>query len=300
MLLSHESIAALANTITGFSGLTYEIKKSEVDEIFNQVGMVAEPYDVFFKDFPEISNNSQYSSNKFKLFNYVVKNIETINGNQRLYKLILFYFGQIYSYSDREEEVLDYINRSFSKDNCEVVYIKEIKKYQIYTLDGCLVSYDCIFNERKAGAFLLIEEHNNKCINKIISGDFTGAITNSRSLLEQIFIEIRKGLLLKINSSKRLPGYNGDIDALFGQVLDLLDIKKGLTGQPEAGYKKLEIGFKNLNSGISIIRHGMSDAHNISYLPKKKDALLAVNTAKTLANFLVEVYFDKYLEATNA
>ena len=39
----------------------------------------------------------------------------------------------------------------------------------------------------------------------------------------------------------------------------------------------------------------MSDAHNISHVPTQKDAILAVNTVKTLANFIVEHYFEKYV-----
>ncbi len=38
----------------------------------------------------------------------------------------------------------------------------------------------------------------------------------------------------------------------------------------------------------------MSDAHNISHIPTQKDALLAVNTSKTLVNFIVEHYFEKF------
>lgn len=35
-----------------------------------------------------------------------------------------------------------------------------------------------------------LNEHNHKCHDKILAGDFSGAITNSRSLLEKFYVKL--------------------------------------------------------------------------------------------------------------
>ena len=114
-------------------------------------------------------------------------------------------------------------------------------------------------------------------------------------MLEQLLCEIRSEI--QISNGQRRSGYNGGIDELLADVLDKLKIKETLKEKVYNGYESIENGFKSLVHGISLLRHGMSDAHNISYAPSQKDALLAVNTAKTIANFIVKVYFEKFVNA---
>lgn len=296
MLLSQESIEKLTNIITGFAGLTYKINKSEIDKISEECGRedIVCTYEECFEDKIDIINNPQYHSKDFKLEKYVKLQLEKINGTKSIYDYILCYFEQIYNYSSEPEEAVEYLNRYFDKDGYSIEKIEEQDEYKIYSLEDCLVNYDCLFKESARGNFALINEHNKKCFDKIKIGDFTGAITNSRSLLEQILRELQREFE-RIDGNSR---YNGQsIDILLEKVLERLDIKDGLVAQPLVGYTSLEEGFKKLVHGLSVIRHGMSDAHNISHPPTEKDAILIVNTAKTLANFIVKTYFEKFAYA---
>lgn len=297
MLLSSDSIYRLTNIITGHAGLSYKIVKSEIEAIFSEAlnEVVGESYSRFFEDYPEITNSPLYSSTDFKLFNYVKIMLEEINGTSQIERLISTYFDQIFNYSEQEEEVVQYLNEKFEEDNYSIEWLLEKETYRIYSLDDCLVSYDCLFKESQRGNFILINEHNKKCFDKLKSGDYAGAITNSRSLLEQILREIQVEFRLK--NSERRGGYNGHINGLLKDVLTRMDIKRGLQGQVLTGYESLEDGFDKLVNGLSVIRHGMSDAHNISHPPTEKDAVLVVNTAKTLANFIVKTYFEKFAYA---
>ena len=295
MLLSEKSLEKLTNIITGYAGLTSKINKSEIDAITYTSGNedIICKYEECFAEHPDIINNPLYSKTEFKQEKYVKLQLEKLNGTSKIHDFIKVYFEHIYDYADEPEEVVEYLNRSFDVDGYSIERIESTDEYKIYSLDDCLVNYDCLFKESERGNYILINEHNEKCFNKIKSGDYTGAITNSRSLLEQILREIQIDFLVR--SGQRRSGYNGKIDVLLNDVLSKLNIKNGLQDKVYRGYSNYEDGFKFLVSGISLVRHGMSDAHNITYQPSEKDSLLAVNTAKTLANFIVRHYFEHYV-----
>lgn len=297
MLLSTTSLEKLTNIITGFAGITSKINKSEIDAITYTSGNedIICTYEECFAEHSDIINNPLYSKTEFKQEKYVRLQLEKMNGTSKIHDFITVYFKQIYDYADEPEEVVEYLNRSFDADGYSIEKIESSDEYKIYSLDDCLVNYNCLFKESERGNYILINEHNKKCFEKIKSGDYTGAITNSRSLLEQLLCEIRSEI--QISNGQRRSGYNGGIDELLADVLDKLKIKETLKEKVYNGYESIENGFKSLVHGISLLRHGMSDAHNISYAPSQKDALLAVNTAKTIANFIVKVYFEKFVNA---
>ena len=297
MLLSSISIDKLTNIVTGYLGLTSKINKSEIDKLLEEAGNkdIICTYDECFIEHSDIINNPLYTKTEFKQEKYVKLQLEKLNGTSKIADFITIYFDHIYDYTDGPEEVVEYLNRYFDDDGYSVEKIEEADEYKIYSIDDCLVNYDCLFKESERGNYILINEHNEKCLKKIKTGDYSGAITNSRSLLEQILREIQIVFLLR--NKQRRDGYNGKIDKLLEDVLEKMNIKDGLQDRVYRGYSSLEGGFKLLVHGVSLVRHGMSDAHNITYVPSEKDALLVVNTSKTLANFIVRHYFEHYIDA---
>lgn len=295
MLLSPLSLEKLTNIITGYAGLTSKINKSEIDRILEVSGSgdVICTYEECFSEHSDIINNPLYSKTEFKQEKYVRLQLEKINGTSRIHDFIIVYFKHIYDYADEPEEVVEYLNRYFDTDGYSVEKIESSDEYKIYSLDDCLVNYDCLFKESERGNYILINEHNEKCFNKIKLGDYTGAITNSRSLLEQLLCEIKAERLR--TQGQRVSGYNGDIGQLINNTFPLINFQLGQIGSAQRAYEKLENGFKDLISGLAILRIGMSDAHSITYIPTQKDAILAVNTAKTLANFIVRHYFENFV-----
>lgn len=297
MLLSATSLEKLTNIITGFAGITSKINKSEIDAITYTSGNedIICTYEECFAEHSDIINNPLYSKTEFKQEKYVRLQLEKMNGTSRIHDFIIVYFKHIYDYANEPEEVVEYLNRYFDADGYSIEKIESSDEYKIYSLDDCLVNYNCLFKESERGNYILINEHNEKCFNKIKLGDYTGAITNSRSLLEQLLCEI-KAERLRTNG-QRVSGYNGDIGQLIEDTFPLINFQLGQIGGAQRAYEKLENGFKDLISGLAILRIGMSDAHSITYVPTQKDAILAVNTAKTLANFIVQYYFEKFVNA---
>lgn len=297
MLLSSISLDKLTNIITGYSGLTSKINKSEIDKILEDSGSkdIICTYDECFAEHFDIINNPLYTKTEFKQEKYVRLQLEKLNGTSNIANFITIYFEHIYDYTDEPEEAVVYLNKSFDDDGYSVEKIEESDEYKIYSIDNCLVNYDCLFKESERGNYILINEHNEKCFNKIKSGDYTGAITNSRSLLEQILCEIKAER--QRSQGRRVSGYNGDIGQLVDDTFPLINFQLGQVGGVQRAYEQLENGFKDLINGLAILRIGMSDAHSITYIPTQKDAIIAVNTAKTLANFIVRHYFEHYVNA---
>ena len=294
MLLSPTSIEQLASVVIGYSSSTYKITKNDFDNILQIAGLkkLVCSYDECFNKLSNINEHPLFSSKAFKLEKYAQCQLQKINGTADIHKFIVSYFSDISNYTSEPEEVVDYLNRYIDKDGYSIEKIKETDEYKIYSIDDCLVNYDCLFKETERGNYILINEHNKKWFNKIKTGDLTGAITNSRSLLEQLLCEIKNEI--QSQRGERISGYNGEITPLVNKVFSMLDFEDGLTGAPMNAYENIEEGFKNLIKGLAILRIGMSDAHSITYRPTLKDAILAANTAKTIANFIVKHYFEKF------
>lgn len=303
MLLSPKSIQRLVSIMTGSIGMTFPASKKNVDDIFKEIGFekLVTGYDECFKKHREVLDHINYTDDKFRLENYVRIKLEGINCLKQLKIFIekyVEYITPIYKdykvkkgQNDRLLEICSYINQEFENDNYKIVEIEEDDVFKLYSLDDSIISYECYFQEAAMAQAVLINDHYQKCINKIKNKDYSGAVTNSQSLLEQILVTIR-------NDINKTPdkGHNGELSTLLKKVLELLDITNGLKGSPLKGYKNIEDGFKNLTDGLKLFRFGWSDAHSRLSEPSRKDALLAVNTSKTLSNFIVEYYFENYLK----
>lgn len=294
MKLSSDSINVFVNILLGSTGLTVHLKKSEIDEILKKADIEIKSFEKFFADFPDIKAHPQYKNTHFKLEKYLAINLKNINFTHRLYQVVDGYFSQLSNYTSSTAEVMEYINAEFSKDNYEIVQLEETGEFKIYSLDDSMINYDCIFKEKELGNYILINQQCEKCIKKIENGDYMGAITNASSLLEQLLQEI-----IDHNGFHRNISYNSKLKIFMDSVLDALQLTNGLTRPKSNVYKKLKEGFSFLTDGLYIMRNTMSDAHRVvkGFEPTQKDALLAVNTAKTIANFIVAEYFEKFGDA---
>jgi len=128
-----------------------------------------------------------------------------------------------------------------------------------------------------------ISEQIEKCRNKIKNQDFDGAITNARSLLEAILVEIEKKLV------KEPPKYDGHLNRLFNRVRELLNLDPSREDLSQ-NLKKILSGLINIVSGLAPIRNKMSDSHARELKPSKHHAVLVVNAVKTVSNFLFDTF----------
>lgn len=122
-----------------------------------------------------------------------------------------------------------------------------------------------------------------KCDQRIEIGDYSGALTSARSLIEGVFKEI----ILKIKG-KEIEG-KPPLTELFKEVRLLLNL--------DPSNKDLQKPLREVISGLIKVVHGLNEIRNISgdmharkISPSLHHALLVVNSAKTVANFLFHTY----------
>ncbi len=122
-----------------------------------------------------------------------------------------------------------------------------------------------------------------KCEAKIATGDFDGAITNARTLTEAVLLAIEREI------TKAVLPYDGDLPRLYKRVQGLLNLGPEQKGLAES-LKSVLGGLAAIVQGLATLRNRMSDAHPRQYLPRRHHAQLAVNSAKTLCQFLFDTF----------
>lgn len=174
------------------------------------------------------------------------------------------------------EDAASKINELISFDGYEVILDGNF--YKIRELSGSIIELEKHFEEISE---ILIEEQIRKSREKIELGDYSGAITNSRSLIEAVCLDV----LAELDST---PYENdGDLNKLFTRARKALNLDPSRKDISDS-LKQVLSGLASIVSGLSSMRNKMSDAHAGSYKPSRHHAKLAVNAAKTLADFLFE------------
>ena len=107
--------------------------------------------------------------------------------------------------------------------------------------------------------FDYIHEQMEKCDNKVLTHDYEGAVTNSRTLLESILKYILEKSEIKYEDSENVP-------KLFNKVCRYLGMDP--SQYESQSLKKIISGSFSIIQGINEIRNDYSDAHGKS--PSKK------------------------------
>lgn len=128
-----------------------------------------------------------------------------------------------------------------------------------------------------------IEEELRKCDDRLLTGDLKGAITNARSLVESILREIEKRQT-GIDSP-----YDGDLPKLYKRVSKLMNLDQQNPKLSQAQGTILK-GLDNIIHGLAPFSSEYGDRHGTRNKPEMRHAKLAVNSAKTVAEFICESY----------
>jgi hypothetical protein len=138
-------------------------------------------------------------------------------------------------------------------------------------------------SELKNLTHLHIQEQIDKCQEKIQSEDYSGAITNARTLLEHLFEYIYKELTNQEFDSDKLT-------AKYKALSKNLNLDPAHLETSTDELKQILSGFISIVNGFSCFRNDWSDSHARKYNPEKHHAQLAVNSAFTLCEFLLSSY----------
>lgn len=171
-----------------------------------------------------------------------------------------------------------YVKEILSKEP-EVTILKIARDLDLYK-DRSIVTIGKIeFVDSK-----YIKQQISKCNAKISSEDYDGAITNARTLVESICIYIleKSGIEYK---------RNGKLNQLYQAVAEYLKMQPVL--YESDSLRQITSGFFSIIQGLSGVRNDMSDAHgkgDNTYKTEERHAKLAVNSAHTVSDYLLESY----------
>jgi hypothetical protein len=271
MNISANTISALEKIISGNpiasdKGLTPYRSGPDLISFFKQFGSA----DVYGDGFPS-------------RWKYVEDKLHEYNNSSKMKKIVeravdpRVFIGTEYE----SQEALDYINSFLKYDGYEVRKIGDF--YKVREIAGNLVDVDSPFSEAGMPNEEYVLEQLTKSKQKIADGDYDGAITNARTLVEAVLLEMEYLL-----TGKRKK-FDGKINKLYRKVYNLLNLNPAREDISNS-LREILSGLISIVSGIGSLRNRMSDAHARSYKPEKHHAELAINSARTVVSFLFSTF----------
>lgn len=271
MKIAARAISALAHVITGDA---LPKSKKPISPYLSGPKLVE-----FFNEF---GGNDQYGQGFPSRWKFAEDKLREHNDSETLAAIITeALFSARFLDSEFSADVCaGHVNQYLRFDGFEVKLVGD--KYVVRNLLGDVIRVVNPFKEDKL-SHQFIAEQIDKADSKIASGDYSGAITNARSLVEAVLVELESRLIAVP------PSYDGDLSKLYKRVQKLLQLDPSRTDIAES-LRMVLSGLSSIVAGLAPMRNRMSDAHASNYRPAKRHAKLAVNVAKTLTDFLHETF----------
>jgi hypothetical protein len=206
-----------------------------------------------------------------------IRQLKSVNDLKKLIEIIVApkeFFGLGISQTD----AVTHINSYLRSDGYEVRYDGE--SYKLFSGTTKIVEHRTVSTLSRE----FITEQVEKCKEKLDSGDYDGAITNARSLIEAISI--------KLIETKDMRPYesNGDLVKIFKDMKKSLNMSVDKDQYPQYLIEIIQ-GLSTSVQGIAGLSNRGSDRHNRTYKPQKHHAKLAVNSALTFCEFMVDSFY---------
>lgn len=184
------------------------------------------------------------------------------------------------------ETLISLFNRHLRADHWELAVAGEVSGRPRYThrrLPASVVKLPDSVETADVLSDAYIRELAGKCEKRLGEGDYDGAVTTGRTLLETVLGRLE--LLL----SGQVIDHKGDLPKQFKLVSRRLRMDEQRPELDER-FKDVIRGLNQVVNGIAPLRNRMSDGHPRVRKPAAHHARLVVNAATTVASFLVESY----------
>lgn len=181
--------------------------------------------------------------------------------------------------TEEAEKLVSMFNEYLSHDGVKLVASMHISGKAVYEA----VKLDLVNVEIESKAKVSHEFVTNqfqKCDRKLDEGDFDGAVTNARSLVEGVLGDIYKQC-----TGETMPE-TGDLRKDYAEVKKLLNLSD--VADADEALKTISRGLAAIVHGIDSLSNDMGDRHRPIAKPDRRHARLAVNAAKTLVEFLYD------------
>ena len=261
MKISNKVIEPLGKLIAGDTGVAPYRSGPELVQFYNECGYD----DVYGEGFP---SRWRYSSDR-------VFNANDTDG----LRIILEEFVDPRRYDGDENitsRIVEVINKLIKIDGYAL--IKNGALYQVADTKGNIVKPGVV----KSIGHEFATEQIEKCNQKIFSGDYNGAITNARSLLEAILIDM-------LEKSEGVTVKNdGNVIALWARCKKVLKINHSKDNVPDYVFQILS-GLDSIVNGLAGFSNNAGDRHANKFTAHIHHARLAVNSAMTICDYLIEL-----------
>jgi len=260
MEISEKTIQFLARGLCGDSGLIpYKTGPQLVD---------------FFVNF---GADDQYGEGFPSRWRYTEQKIREFNDTKKLKDIIEQSLDPRDFMDDQGnlEETIKVFNDYLKFDGYELKKVGEF--YKIADSSGILVEPTTV----KGIDQVFIKEQLTKCNEKIENGDYNGAITNSRSLIEAVLIEI-----IENHKGKEIKN-DGKIENLYREVKKILNLTIDPKLLPPTIIQILS-GLDSISGGLAGLSNNSGDRHANKFKTEKHHAKLAVNSTMTFVDFLLD------------
>lgn len=275
MQLSATTLDRLANIITGDGGRSPRRSGPQLIDFFREFG----ERDLYGPGFP-----SRHA--------YTIEKLSKFNGSEAMKKIVSKTFDFFHEEKFHPEAVADQFNNLLHRDGYRLAleYASGFMQGDRYTevnpyFDIKLLEKKSIKPERLVSIdHEAIAEQIAKANSRIRDGDYSGAITSVYTLVEQLLkVLIREILDTKAHEEQ------GDIRTLYQLVRDPLNLNPAADNIAKP-LKPILDGLQKLISGLYEISNKAGDRHATRYKASEHHAKLAVNSAFTLCEFLIESY----------
>ncbi len=173
-------------------------------------------------------------------------------------------------------KLLDIFNSHLIIDGIKIVEVDKISGRPIFKAVEVKSEVDFKSDEKISKKFA--KEQLKKCEDRISKKDYNGAISASRSFLEGIFEDIYLRIVGEELEKK------GDLNDKYKRIKNLL--KFSPEQFTDSSLKRITGGFMSIISGVNDISNSMGDRHTPEGEAKEYHALLCLNTAKIICDFL--------------
>lgn len=271
MKISNKITKQLGTFITGDTGIAPYLTGTQLVDFYNECGYD----DVYGEGFP---SRWKYSTDKI---------IES-NGKPIL-KKILEEFVDPRRYGGDEQfvdTIVAEINQLIKYDGFAL--IKKGNNHKIADIQGNFIESETITSIGHE----FVGEQIEKCQQKISTDDFNGAITNARTLCEAVLIHIIETI------EKTEVKNDGNIINLWARTKKAIKIDLKKDEVPDFVFQILS-GLDTSLNGLAGLSNNAGDRHANKFNTKRHHAKLAVNSAMTLCDFLIDVLNERNKTTTN-
>jgi Asp-tRNA(Asn)/Glu-tRNA(Gln) amidotransferase C subunit len=202
--------------------------------------------------------------------------------------------------SSETEQLLKIFNKHLEADGYEICEIQKMSGRPIFAARS--ITIPIMLDNLTKFDYKFVTEQAGKCDLKLREGDYDGAISSARSLVEGVLGEI----YLKCTGNRLEE--SGDLLRDYKNVKDLLNLSEEKISN--GSLKGIIRSLNGIIQNIDTLSNKMGDRHRPLISPARHQAKFVVDSAKTISDFLfstmesqndrINSFLDQLLEILNS